>query len=124
MARDGRKYRPNDCSRQMTSSTQSPRSTQSCNSLFAAIDRFQAARRNREAAVMKGVRRLCGNGSCFNSHDVEGLINGFLDQADDALVADPMLQEADQPFLADRPKEVLDVGIHDPVHPPLADRDG
>jgi hypothetical protein len=28
----------------------------------------------------------------------------FADQADDALVADPVFNEADQPFLADRPE--------------------
>ena len=45
----------------------------------------------------------------------------FLDQADDALVADPMFQEANQPFLADRSEEVPDVGVNDPVHLPLVD---
>jgi site-specific DNA recombinase len=35
----------------------------------------------------------------------------FLDQADDTLVADPVFQEADQPFSADAAEEVLDVGV-------------
>lgn len=38
------------------------------------------------------------------------------------LVADPVLQKTDQPFLADRSKEVLDVGVNYPVHSPLLDR--
>src|SRR5271166_2769039 len=46
----------------------------------------------------------------------------LLDQADDALVADPMFQEANQPILADRPEEVLDVGVKYPVHFPYFDR--
>jgi len=45
----------------------------------------------------------------------------FLYKADNALVADPMLQEAGQPVLADRPEEVLDVGVKYPVH--LSGRD-
>ena len=40
----------------------------------------------------------------------------FLDQADDASVADPMFQEADQPFLADFVEERSDVGVQYPVH--------
>src|SRR5271156_6220482 len=36
-------------------------------------------------------------------------------------VADPMFQEANQPFLADRSEEVPDVGVNDPVHLPLVD---
>ena len=40
----------------------------------------------------------------------------FLDQADDALVADPVFQETDQPFLADRIEECADVGVQDEVH--------
>ena len=39
-----------------------------------------------------------------------------------ALVADPVLQEANQPTLADRPEEVLDVGVKYPVHFPYFDR--
>src|SRR6202050_949936 len=46
----------------------------------------------------------------------------LLDQADDALVADPVFQEANQPTLADRPEEVLDVGVKYPVHFPYFDR--
>src|SRR4029077_15711414 len=40
----------------------------------------------------------------------------FLDQADDAPVADPVLQEADQPLLTDRVKERPDVGVDDVAH--------
>src|SRR5271169_5357419 len=40
----------------------------------------------------------------------------FLDQADDAPVADAMFQEADQPLLADFVKERSDVGVQYPVH--------
>ena len=46
----------------------------------------------------------------------------LLDQAGDALVADPVFQEANQPTLADRPEEVLDVGVKYPVHFPYFDR--
>ena len=45
----------------------------------------------------------------------------FPDQADDALVADPMLDEPDEPILAHRIEERPDVGVHDPVHPPAGD---
>ena len=47
----------------------------------------------------------------------------FADQADDALVADPMLDETDQPLLAYRIEERADVGIHDEVHPAALDPD-
>ncbi|WP_352647998.1 hypothetical protein [Mesorhizobium sp. M0408] len=47
----------------------------------------------------------------------------FADQADDALAADPVFDEANQPFLTDRPEEVLGVGVYGPVHLPLVDRD-
>jgi site-specific DNA recombinase len=39
-------------------------------------------------------------------HDAR--LEPFLDQADDAPVADPMLQEADQPFLVDLIERLLD----------------
>jgi hypothetical protein len=42
----------------------------------------------------------------------------FLDQTDDALVADAMLDETDEPFLAHRIEELLDVGVEYPVHLP------
>ena len=45
----------------------------------------------------------------------------FLDQADDALVADPVFDETDEPFLAHRPEEVPDVGVKNVVHPPVGD---
>jgi hypothetical protein len=47
-----------------------------------------------------------------------------MDQADDALVADAVFQEADQPVLADAPEEVPDVGVKYVVHPPAGDRHG
>ena len=40
----------------------------------------------------------------------------FLDQADDAPVADPVLQETDQPLLTNRVKERPDVGVHNEAH--------
>src|ERR1700730_4871739 len=40
----------------------------------------------------------------------------FLYQADDAPIADPVLQKAHQPFLTDRIKEALNVGVDDPAH--------
>ena len=43
----------------------------------------------------------------------------LLDQADDALVADPVFDEADEPFLAHRPEEVPDVGVKNVVHLPV-----
>src|ERR1700757_3054114 len=46
----------------------------------------------------------------------------FLDQADDALVANPVFHEADQPFSADAAEEVLDVGVKYPVHLSYFDR--
>src|SRR5689334_9619 len=41
----------------------------------------------------------------------------FPDQADDARVGDPVLQEADQPFLADRVEERPDVAVQNVVRP-------
>src|SRR5205085_11688564 len=47
-------------------------------------------------------------------HDAR--LEPFLDQADDAPVADPMLQEADQPFLVDLVEERSDVGVQYEAH--------
>src|SRR5690242_8295976 len=47
----------------------------------------------------------------------------FLDQADDAPVADPMLQEADQPLLVDLVEERADVGVQYVAHLPAVDPD-
>jgi len=43
--------------------------------------------------------------SAVDAKRAEGFLQPFLDQADDAPVADPMLQEADQLFLADLVEE-------------------
>src|SRR6202045_1003695 len=48
----------------------------------------------------------------------------FADQANDAAVTDPVLDEADQPLVADRIKEPGNVGVQYPVHPRVADSDG
>ena len=40
----------------------------------------------------------------------------FAYQANDARVADPVLQELGQPLVADLVEEALDVGVHDPAH--------
>jgi site-specific DNA recombinase len=45
----------------------------------------------------------------------------FLDQADDALVADPVLDETDEPLLAHRAEEVPDIGVKNIVHLPARD---
>ena len=45
----------------------------------------------------------------------------FADQADDALVADAMFQEADQPVVVDAAKEVPDVGVKYVIHLPAGD---
>ena len=42
----------------------------------------------------------------------------FTDQADQALVADSMLQKTDQPFMTDRIEEAAVIGIQNPVHLP------
>jgi hypothetical protein len=47
----------------------------------------------------------------------------FLDQADDASITDPVLREANQPFLADRIEEAPNVGVDDPAHLRAADPD-
>src|SRR5690242_4737598 len=47
----------------------------------------------------------------------------FSDQADDARIADPMLQETDKPFLANRVEKRSDVAIKNVVHPHAADSD-
>jgi hypothetical protein len=38
----------------------------------------------------------------------------FVDQAQDTLIADPMLQKFDQPLVTDRIKEALQIRIHNP----------
>ena len=40
----------------------------------------------------------------------------FADQADHALVADPVLHEANQPIVADAVEEAPNIGVEDPVH--------
>src|SRR6267154_373830 len=50
-------------------------------------------------------------------------LSHFWEQADDARVADPPLDEADQPFLAHRVEERPDVGVQYPVHLPAGDPD-
>src|SRR6202048_1989351 len=45
----------------------------------------------------------------------------LLDQADGALVADPVFDKADEPFLAHRPEEVPDVSVKNVVHLPVGD---
>jgi hypothetical protein len=40
----------------------------------------------------------------------------FAYEANDAWVTDSVLQELDQPLVADRVEEALDVGVHDPAH--------
>jgi site-specific DNA recombinase len=47
----------------------------------------------------------------------------FLDEPEDALVADPMLQEADNPLLGNLREERPDVGVEYEVHLPAADPD-
>jgi hypothetical protein len=47
----------------------------------------------------------------------------FLDEPEDALVADPMFQEADNPFLGDFREERSDVGVQYELHLPAADPD-
>jgi hypothetical protein len=47
----------------------------------------------------------------------------FLDQADNAPVADPMLQKADEPLLADFIEERSDIGVQYVVHLRAGDAD-
>ena len=47
----------------------------------------------------------------------------FLDQSDDARVADPMLHEANQPILADFVEKASDVGVQYVVHLRTGDAD-
>src|SRR3984893_4784764 len=47
----------------------------------------------------------------------------FADEADDARVADPMLDETDEPVLVHRIEERLDVGVQYDVHLPVLDGD-
>src|SRR4029077_7406121 len=61
-----------------------------------------------------------------DSHDSlfkDTRLEPFLNQADHPRVPDPMLQETDQPFPADRIEEASDVGIEYPVHLCAADSD-
>src|SRR6516162_1324412 len=50
-------------------------------------------------------------------------LSHFLDQADDAPVADPMLQKTDQPLLVDLVEERSDVGVQYVAHLPAVDPD-
>jgi len=52
-------------------------------------------------------------------HDAR--LQPFLDQAEDALVADPMSDETGEPILVHRVEELLDVGVEYPVHLPRVD---
>jgi len=45
----------------------------------------------------------------------------FLDEPEDARVADPVLQEADHPLLGDLREERPDIGVEYEVHLPAAD---
>ena len=47
----------------------------------------------------------------------------FLDEPDDALIADPVFQEADDPFLGDFREERPNIGVEYKVHFPAADPD-
>lgn len=47
----------------------------------------------------------------------------FLDEPDDALVADPVLQEADDPFLGNLREERPDIGVENEIHLPAGDPD-
>lgn len=61
----------------------------------------------------------------IHSHDPvfeDARLQSLLDQADDALVADPAFQETNEPILADATEKVLDAGVENSVHPPLVDR--
>jgi hypothetical protein len=42
---------------------------------------------------------------CYDTLFQDTCLQPFLDQADDARIADPVVQEADQPVLADRVEE-------------------
>ena len=41
--------------------------------------------------------------------------NHFSDETDDSLIANPVLDEPDQPFVADRVKERSDIGVENPA---------
>jgi site-specific DNA recombinase len=61
-----------------------------------------------------------------NRHDPvfqDACLQPFLDQADDALIADPMLHEADEPVFAHLIEERPDVGVQYEVHLPAFDPD-
>src|SRR5450631_264039 len=53
----------------------------------------------------------------------DACLEPFLDQADDASVADAMFHKLDEPFLAHRVEERADVGGQYPVHLCAGDRD-
>src|SRR6266513_2362243 len=53
----------------------------------------------------------------------DACLEPFADQADDAPVADPMLHEPDEPFLAHRVEERVDVGVQYEAHVPAVDTD-
>src|SRR5262249_51176449 len=58
----------------------------------------------------------------YDSAFEDARLEPFTDQADDALVANAVFQEADQPILADAAEEVPDIGVKYVVHSPTGDR--
>ena len=61
-------------------------------------------------------RRPLSGPSVTGAHDSvfqDASLEPFLDQPDDAPVADPMFQETNQPFLADLVEVVREVGVND-----------
>jgi hypothetical protein len=58
----------------------------------------------------------------YDSVFEDARLEPFADQADDALVADTVFQEADQPIMVDAAGEVPDVGVKYVIHLPAGDR--
>jgi site-specific DNA recombinase len=70
--------------------------------------------------LRKGSDHRALRSSCLGRHHLPILhhssLQPFADQADDTAVADPVLDEAGEPFVAHRVEEPGDVGVQDPVH--------
>src|SRR5208283_1816871 len=64
-------------------------------------------------------------GSPFTCHDLpvfeDPRLQPFLYQADDACIGYPMLDEFDQPLMADRIEKASDIQVKNPVHFTLLD---
>ena len=84
------------------------------------IVKIDIGQQRRDDRSLRSARLCWRKSSIF----YDARLQPLADQTEDAAITDPMLDEADQPFMADRIEEPGDVGVHDPVHLRHGDTDG